>query len=278
MTIVNPPPIKVPESIAKDLSEEGFGFLEELVFMIFQLWKRTGAGTDIIETSHVFSTGNEGLNAAAIGELEKRLNNLQDGDDFSTIARIDALEKNNIIDFPVNLLANVDKLQKDVKHLNSQAQIPDSFMGAKIDKLFKDLHNLQNSSQPTLLMGFIDSLTKTNSQQDSQIADLISTNALMSAYADQLLTLATVVDVSVVGTYTQTKFDDGIFCDATSGDFTVTMIDPALALKRRVVVRNETGSASTITVAATTGTVEVTTLNDTESVIFAPRPGAWISV
>lgn len=87
-----------------------------------------------------------------------------------------------------------------------------------------------------------------------------------------------VIDISVATTYTQTKFDNGIFCDATGGDFTVTMIDPALALKRRVVVKNETGSASTITIAATTGTVEVTSLTDTQSVIFAPRSGAWVAV
>lgn len=149
--------------------------------------------------------------------------------------------------------------------------------GASIGELSKRLANLEQSNQASF-NGFIGQLLKGGSDQDSLIAELLSSSQIAIALVGELQAETEVIDVSVTTTYTQTKFDDGIFCDATGGNFTVTMIDPDLALKRRVVVKNETGSASTITIAATTGTVEVTSLANTQGVIFAPRPGAWAAV
>ena len=113
---------------------------------------------------------------------------------------------------------------------------------------------------------------------DPGYTQLTKLNIQESLLIDGHPVTAGIEDVSVTEDYTQTKHDDGIFCDATAGNFTVTMIDPALALKRRVAVKNETGALSTITIAPTTGTVEVTSLSDTQSVILAPRAGAWVSV
>lgn len=90
-----------------------------------------------------------------------------------------------------------------------------------------------------------------------------------SGGGEDFLAKLVVKDVTVTEAYTQDPDDSGIFC---SGTFTVTMIDPALAFKQRVMIKNETGSTSTITIAATVGTVEVVTLNDEEYVTYAPRP------
>lgn len=149
--------------------------------------------------------------------------------------------------------------------------------GAAISELTKRIDNLENSSIATF-NAFIGDILKAGNLKDHQIAELIGSNAIPLAMISELQAATEVIDVSVATNYTQTKFDDGIFCDASSGDFTVTMIDPALALKRRVVVKNESGVPSTITISPTTGTVEVTSLTDTVSVIFAPRSGAWVSV
>ncbi len=94
----------------------------------------------------------------------------------------------------------------------------------------------------------------------------------LNALVYQLIRITRLQDTSVTTTYTQDKYDKGIFCDATSADFTVTMIDPALAFHDRALVKNETGAVSAITIAATVGSIEVTTLNNLEWVVLAPRP------
>ena len=45
---VNPP----EQAVLPDVKEAGlFGFLKELRFIVFQLWKRTGAGDDLINSN-----------------------------------------------------------------------------------------------------------------------------------------------------------------------------------------------------------------------------------
>lgn len=156
--------------------------------------------------------------------------------------------------------------------------------GASLGELSKRIDSLENSI-PIAFNGFIEELLKDGRTQDSLIAELLSGNQTAIAFISELQAATEIIDVSVTTTYTQTKFDNGIFCDATSADFTVTMIDPALAFKKRVYVKNETGAVSAITLAATVGTVEVTTLNNQEFVILAPRPdlatpanSVWASV
>ena len=51
MAIVNPPPIRPPNKWMNDqeLSKD----VQELYFYMFQLWQRTGAGTDLIEQNEI---------------------------------------------------------------------------------------------------------------------------------------------------------------------------------------------------------------------------------
>lgn len=173
----------------------------------------------------------------------------------------------------------LESLTSSVNASSNTDELIGSFFpaGAAIGELSKRINNLEQSNQ-NVFNGFIGQLLKDGRTQDSLIAELLSSQHIAIALIGELQAATEVVDVSVITTYTQTKFDDGIFCDATTGDFTVTMIDPALALKKRVALKNETGGLSTITIAPTTGTVEVTSLSDTQSVILAPRAGAWVSV
>lgn len=55
MANVNPPPIRVPESVKQD--PELFQFYQSLLFHLQQLWRRTGGGEDFIQRSIVTSGG-----------------------------------------------------------------------------------------------------------------------------------------------------------------------------------------------------------------------------
>lgn len=47
MSRVNPPPLRIPQQLQKDL--ETRKYLDQLHMTIYQLWQRTGAGDDAVE-------------------------------------------------------------------------------------------------------------------------------------------------------------------------------------------------------------------------------------
>ena len=68
MANVNPPPhLKLPKQFFDDKGAREY--FQSLEFIVFQLWKRSGGGTDAIETANQFVTSNQ----AAVNAINQRL-------------------------------------------------------------------------------------------------------------------------------------------------------------------------------------------------------------
>ena len=68
MSRVNPPPsLKIPEEIARN--KKTSYFFEQIVFTLFQLWRRTGGGTDSV----LATDKHESITQARVTDLELRI-------------------------------------------------------------------------------------------------------------------------------------------------------------------------------------------------------------
>jgi len=130
MANVNPPPIKVPAAVRR-LNPELFAYLDELAFMIFQLWERTGGGSDIIENitnSETFE------NSFTAGESHERIDSVEQIEDWIPIQ----VEKSyNILTVGGNYTAiNGDQIEAITKAnitLDSNAIIGDTVRVSNAD-------------------------------------------------------------------------------------------------------------------------------------------------
>lgn len=68
MSRVNPPPhLKVPQRFIAD--KETRDYLENLEFIVFQLWKRVGGGNDAVATGNEYNTKSQ----ASINAINDRI-------------------------------------------------------------------------------------------------------------------------------------------------------------------------------------------------------------
>jgi hypothetical protein len=68
MSRVNPPPhLRIPRKFFDDA--ETRPYFQQLEFMMFQLWARTGGGNDAVESANEYNA----KNLAAVNEIRERL-------------------------------------------------------------------------------------------------------------------------------------------------------------------------------------------------------------
>lgn len=94
MARVNPPPIKVPQSIATDLSPEGFRYLNDLTFVVFQLWERTGGGNDAVDNITSSESFETSLSSEQTQEQIADLEQIEDLIPIVDLKTFKVLEKN----------------------------------------------------------------------------------------------------------------------------------------------------------------------------------------
>jgi len=249
MAIVNPPDQKVPPAVAKEIGPATKQYMDEMAFVVYQIFQRTGGGEDNIDNSvNIISQVNVGSINARIEEIKQELRAIP-SDDLSWKARFNVFEKT----------------------LENQPGVTSIL--PRLSETNKRVLNLEQATTPSLLP-HIDSILKQNADQSHLIATLQGSIGRANAIIDSLLKGLPIVQVEATAEYNQTKFDDVIFADATSGTFDVNFIDPALAFKPFTII-NCTGTAVDVTFAIVTGSiVGTTTIGDTEAASFYPRKSA----
>lgn len=217
-------------------------------------------GNDIGVPTRQFQTFLDelGVTAQALSDL---LDSIGASNTFAVEARIAQLQK-DIADIKhPNLLPMIQRLLKEEI---PQRRAPSLSL---VDKRLTELE----SRHPRSLLSAINQLTKITDEQAQLIGSLRSQNGRQSAIINNLLKGIPLVQVETDVEYDQTKFDDVIYGDATSANFDLNFIDPALAFKPFTAM-NCTGIASTITCTAAVGTIVGTaTLTDGQSRTFYPR-------
>ncbi len=220
-------------------------------------------GNDIGVPTRQFQTFLDelGVTAQALSDL---LDSIGASNTFAVEARIAQLQK-DIADIKhPNLLPMIQRLLKEEI---PQRRAPSLSL---VDKRLTELE----SRHPRSLLSAINQLTKITDEQAQLIGSLRSQNGRQSAIINNLLKGIPDVIVSESSDYSQTKFDDYI---VISGAHTVTLIDPALAFKS-ISIRNDTGSAATLTITASTGTTETTSLTDGQAQRLLPLGSEWLNV
>lgn len=273
MAKVNPPDQKVPEAVAAEVGPATKIYFDEMAFTIYQLFLRTGGGSDIIDNSISISNSSITNSAAAnarISQIEKQLLKQPPTDTF--LPRLEALSKDirALQNVPhSNVLPRIQQaLEEARKHTVDDLSWRPRFV--EVDKRITTLENFRPQSE----LARINELVKENQNLEQLVASLSSQIGRLNGLVDALLKGIPDVIVIKSADHSQTKFDDYI---VISGTQTVTLIDPALAFKS-VVIRNNTGSAATLTITASTGTTETTSLTDGQAQRLLPVGSVWTNV
>lgn len=117
MSRVNPPPHRrIPQELRNDPILRAY--FEDLEFNLFQLWKRTGGGEDLIDSTEQFltsTTSRTAVNAAKIGDLEREAFEVEIiTEDFQT-------KRNQIIicrnSDPITVILDPDAQAEDIVHI-----------------------------------------------------------------------------------------------------------------------------------------------------------------
>ena len=120
MAFVNPPPSQqLPRQFFEDA--EVRKYMEALQFNVFQLWKRTGGGTDLIETvitQETTNTSTSSGNTGKIARLTQRVAELESNDrsgEFKqSIARLNQ-RINELVDAITEELENFHRPNREIE-------------------------------------------------------------------------------------------------------------------------------------------------------------------
>lgn len=151
MATVNPPPnFKIPREFLKD--KEARSYFQQLQFTVFQLWKRTGGGNDIIDSIEDDITSTE----SRVSRISARVNSLEKIQfDIEIITADFAAGQNQII--ICNNTSNIDvtlnplAIEEDEVHIKRKAARVNVL--GPVDGRTKTIINIKNFSMHLVFDG-----------------------------------------------------------------------------------------------------------------------------
>jgi len=226
-------------------------YFEDYLYKIIQTFGGEGS-TIINDTTNLLSQENN-LALSQIADLKKRVDGLtQLTEDDKWKAHVSEIYK------------QIDALEQ----LQNQVYPQISYFEREVSRLD------QLRDDNSLLLARVNNLLRDNTVLAQLIAETDGAIGQLYALVGQTSNLVNRDYAEVDNTYSAKITDRVIYCDATLGDFTVTLPDPTLALGQMTVM-NVTGSASTITVATAAGTIQTTTsVTDGVAAVYEPRHSA----
>lgn len=122
MATVNPPPhLRIPQEFLADPAKRTY--FQQLEFIIFQLFKRSGGGEDLLDsTEQVLTSINSRVsrNAAKINALEKTTFDIETVTaDFTTSGRQILICRNTA---PINVTLDPQAIEEDQLHIKRRGQ------------------------------------------------------------------------------------------------------------------------------------------------------------